>query len=196
MNFSPRTVQNNILFSAGLPVARFQVDPKFTYVGNTSFSLYNAAHVEQHHFVIANEEKRVERLLWFQFEGYFDTNEYKYSYSSMETTILYSLDFLHDADVMNIDDDYKERPTSDSAHVIDYLKQMRYTMEGDVLFKRLVWLGPNLRNELMIIYSEDLRPTGYSISDLTNGKNTADKRIQLFRALHERALSSFRIQTN
>ena len=77
MRFSPRTVQNNILFSEGLPAGRFQIDPKYTYVGNTSFTLHNVAHVEQHHFVIANSAKHVERLLWFQFEGYSDNNKYK-----------------------------------------------------------------------------------------------------------------------
>ena len=114
----------------------------------------------------------------------------------MESLSVNGLDFLHDADVMNINEDYAERPSSDSAHVIDYLNNMGYVMEGNVMFKRMVWLDPNLRNELMIIYSEDLRPTGYSIPELTNGENTTDKRIQLFRILHERALSSFRIETN
>jgi hypothetical protein len=57
------------------------------------------------------------------FEGYLDTNEHKYNYPPMETMTLNSLTFLHDADVLNIDDDYKERPTSDSAHVVDFLKE-------------------------------------------------------------------------
>ena len=196
MRFSPRIVRKNILHSEGLPAARFQIDSKFTYVGNTSFTLYNAANVEQHHFVIANAMQRVERHLWFQFEGYFDTNEYKYRYSVPDSLTMGGLTFLHDADVMNIDDDYAERPTSDSAHVIDFMKQTGYTMEGDVIFNRFVWLAPNLRNELMIIYSEDLHPIGYNIPDLTNSVNTLDKRVQLFKVIHERALSSFRIETN
>jgi len=104
---APRTVHNNLLLSKRLPVARFQIELQFTYIGSTSFILYDVAHVEQHHFVAANSEKRVQRLLWFQFEGYLDNNKHKYRYSGMEAMILKGLTFLHDADVMNIDDDYR-----------------------------------------------------------------------------------------
>jgi hypothetical protein len=193
MKYSPRTVENNLLISEGLPEARFQVGPQFTCVGNTVFTLYNAAHVEQHHFVFADTAKRVERLLWFQFEGYFDTNQYRYDYPGMETMTLDSLTFLHDADVMNVDADYTDRPDSDSAHALDFIKQEGYTLEGDVMYKRLVWLDPDLRNELMIIYSEDLLPTGFRIADLAEGSQAIDRRNSLFRDLHERALSSFRV---
>jgi|SRR5688572_17353230 len=191
---APRTVQNNLLRSDGVPVARLQVDPLFRYVGNTSFILYDIAHVEQHHFVVADSKNRVEQLLWFQFEGYLDNNQRKYNYSSMETVVLKDLTFLHDADVSNIDDDYNERPTSDFAHVIDFLKEKGYTLEGDAMFKRLVWLDTSLRNELMIIYSENLASTGHKIGDLSKGGRSAAEWPALSQSLHERALASFTIQ--
>jgi len=37
------------------------------------------------------------------------------------------------------------------------------------MFKRTVWLDADLRNELMMIYSEDLASTGFNVSDLTEG---------------------------
>jgi hypothetical protein len=79
-------------------------------------------------------------LLWFQFEGYLENNDHKYRYSGMETMVLNRLTFLHDGNVMNIDQRYRERPTSDSAHVVDYLKEHGYNLAGDTMFKRLVWL--------------------------------------------------------
>lgn len=188
-----RNVQNNLLISEGLPAVRIQVDPQFIYVGTTSFILYEIAHVEQHHFVVADTGKRVERLLWFQFEGYLDNNERTYRYPPMETMTLNGLTFLHDGDVLNIDDDYRERPTSDSAHVVDFLKGQDYTLEGDTMFRRMVWLDADLRNELMIIYSEALGPTGYRLTDLTEGGPAFAEWSSLSRALQERSLASFRI---
>lgn len=192
----PRTVRNNLLLSESLPSARFRIDPGFTYAGNTSFLLYNAAHVEQHHFVVADRKRRVERLLWFQFEGYLKNNEYRYRYTNMDTMKLNGLTFLHDADVLNIDEDYRVRPASDSAHTVDYLRQQGYTLEGDTMFKRLVWLESDLRDELMIIYSEDLRPTGLRISDLREGREPGGEWISISRSLHERALSSFEVEAD
>jgi hypothetical protein len=188
-----RTVQNNLLLSEHLPPARIQVDSQFTYIGNTSFILYNVARVEQHHFVAADSNKRVQRLLWFQFEGYLDTNEHKYQYPAMQTLTLNGLTFLQDANMLNIDEDYRERPTSDSAHVVDFLRKKGYTLEGDTLFKRMVWLDADLRNELMIIYSEDLAPSGFRLPDLTQGGTHADKWSALSSSLHERALASFTV---
>lgn len=190
----PRNVQDNLLVSESLPAVRIRVDPQFAYVGNTSFILYEIAHVEQHHFVVTDAQKRVERLLWFQFEGYLDNNERTYRYPPMKTMTLNRLTFLHDGDVLNIDDDYRERPTSDSAHVVDFLKGQGYTLEGDTMFRRMVWLDENLRNELMIIYSEDLSPTEFRVADLTEGGSQADKWNSISEALHQRALASFSVE--
>jgi hypothetical protein len=190
----PRRVENNVLHSEKLPVAQIKIDPQFSYTGNTSFVLYNVAHVEQHHFIVADEHKRVQRLLWFQFEGYLDNNNHKYNYSGLETMVLGNLTLLHDADVSNIDDDYKERPTSDSAHVVEFFRERDYAFGGDAMFKRMVWLDHDLRNELMIIYSEDLAPTGFSVSDLTKRGPYQAEWDSISKALQERALASFSIQ--
>ena len=193
MAFVQRTSEATVLRSERLPAVAIQIDPAFRYVGATSFILYDLAHVEQHHFVVADGERQIERLLWFQFEGYLDTNERTYRYPGMETVTLKDLTFLHDADVLNIEENYAKRPTSDSAHVVDYLKQNGYTLTGDAMFKRLVWLDANLRNELMIIYSENLRSTGIRPSDLAREGPAAAEWETMSRALHERALSSFKI---
>jgi len=133
-------------------------------------------------------------LLWFQFESYLENNNHQYRYpSSMRTMTLGGLEFLHDADVLNIDEDYRERPTSDSAHLVDFLRDKGYTFGGDAMFKRLVWLDADLRNELMIIYSEDLTPTGYRPSDLTEGGPARAEWEAFSRELQERSLSSFQI---
>lgn len=193
MAYIQRTGEDTVLRSEKSPAVKIQIDPEFKYAGSTSFILYDVARVEQHHFVVADAERRVVRLLWFQFEGYLENNNHKYRYPGMETMVLGGLTFLHDADVWNIDEDYTERPTSDSAHVVDYLRQHGYTLAGSTMFKRLVWLDADLRDELMIIYSEDLRSTGFRPSDLSKEGPAAVEWEAISRALHERALSSFKI---
>lgn len=193
MAFIQRSGQNTILRSEKLPAVDIQIDPAFKYVGATSFILFDIAHAEQHHFVVADAERHVERLLWFQFEGFLENNDRTYRYSGMEALTLNPLTFLHDAHAENIHEDARERPTSDSAHVVDYLKQNGYTLAGDAMFKRFVWLDPNLRNELMIIYAEDLRSTGFRLSDLSKDGRAAAEWEAISQALEGRALSSFRI---
>jgi hypothetical protein len=193
MRFAPRQVRNNILRSEKLPPGQFQIDLQFLYAGTTNFILYNVAHVEQHHFIITDEHKRVQRVLWFQFEGYLDDNQHQYEYSGLEDMPLQHLSFLHDADVLNLDEDYKERPTSDSAHVVEFLRAQGYRFDGDTMFKRMVWLDRNRRNELMIIYSEDLAYIGAGVADLSPGGARAADWPSISKALHERALASFKI---
>jgi hypothetical protein len=193
MAFIQRTGSDTILRSEKLPSIAIQIDPAFRYVGSTSFILYEIARAEQHHFVVADVERRVERLLWFQFEGYLENNTRTYKYSGMDTLHLNGFDFLHDAHPMNIDEDYQARPTSDSAHVINFLREKGYALTGDIMFHRMVWLDADLRNELMIIYLESLAPTGFRAAELTDGGPAAAEWNAISQALQERSLSSFKI---
>lgn len=193
MAFIQRTGSDTILRSEKLPAIAIRVDPAFRYVGGTSFILYGIARAEQHHFVVAGPERQVERLLWFQFEGYLEDNDRRYRYPPMEALSLNGFTFLHDASVSNIDEAYRERPTSDAAHMADFLKDKGYLLGGDAMLKRLVWLDTDLRNELMIIYSEDLTSTGLRAADLTRGSSQAEKWGSISEALHQRALASFSV---
>jgi hypothetical protein len=193
MAFIQRTGQDTILRSDQLPAIKIQVDPEFKYVGSTSFILYDVAHVEQHHFVVPDAERRVVRRLWFQFEGFLDDNKHTYDYSGMDILRLHGFTFLHNTYPMNIEEAYEARPTSDSAHVVNFLKEKGYRLTGDMMSHRMVWLDADLRNELMIIYSEVLDTTGYRSSDLAEGGPAASEWAALSKALQERSLSSFKI---
>jgi len=46
----------------------------------------------------------------------------------------------------------------------------------------------------MIIYSEDLASTGFSVSDLAEGDSQAPEWTSISKSLHERALASFAIK--
>jgi hypothetical protein len=179
MPFIQRTGQNTILRSEKLPAIAIQIDPGFKYAGSTSFILYEIARVEQHHFVVADEQRRVLRQLWFQFEGYLENNNHTYDYSGMETLNLNGFPFLQDVHPMNVEKVYEERPTSDFAHVVDFLRDKGYLLTGDSVYHRLVWLDTDRRNELMIIYWEAL--------------DAAGQWPEVSQGLQERSLSSFTI---
>jgi hypothetical protein len=192
MAFIQRTGQTDILRSEKLPVIDIQIDPAFKYAGSTSFILYDICHVEQHHFVVSDQERRVLRQLWFQFEGYLENNNYTYDYS-LDVLNLNGFTFLHNAYTINAEEVHEARPTSDYAHVIDYLQEKGYQLSGDMLAHRLFWLDETLRNELMIIYWEALDATGYRISDIAEGGPSASAWAGLSHAVEERSLASFKV---
>lgn len=193
MAFIQRTGQDTILRSDKLPVIDIQIDPAFKYAGATSFILYDICHVEQHHFVVADAERRVLQQLWLQFEGYLENNNHTYDYSGLESISLNGYPFVHNLDLINIEQVYEARPTSDFAHVIDFLQEKGYLLAGDMMFHRMLWLDEHLRNELMIIYWEALDATGYRHADVVEGGSAATEWAALSQSLQERSLSSFRI---
>jgi hypothetical protein len=193
MAFIQRTGSDTVLRSDQSPTIAIQIDHVFKYIGSTSFILYDVARAEQHHFIVPDPERRVMRWLWFQFEGYLENNNRTYKYSGLKALAINDIDFLHDTQPWNVEQAYEARGTSDSAHAVDYFKEKGYRLTGDLMSHRMVWLDQNRRNELMIIYSEILDPTGYRPSDLTEKGPAAAEWAALAQVLQERSLSSFKI---
>ena len=187
-----RTVTDNLLVSGHFPSIRIRIQPQFQYVGGLTFILDDKASVEQHHFVQSSDQQVVQRLLWFQFEGFLDNiqNRYKSDHFS-DRLRLQKFEFLHDIAFFNWDAACRERPNSDSAHVVNFLKNNGYRLEGDDVFKRFVWLDQERRNELMIIYSEAIGDTDYRLDDLVEANFAVEKWPALAQALHNRAMASF-----
>jgi hypothetical protein len=186
-------VKDNVLASDEMPPVRIQVQPSLRYAGGLNFILYDCALAEQHLFIAADAHKRVERLLWFQFEGYLEGNKFTYEYQAADMLRLGAYDFIHDGNVTNIDDDLRENSETDAGHLVRFLKKQGYTLEGDTIFKRLVWLDEKKRSELMVIYSEDLQPMGYTVSDVLKADPAEGTLSTLMQGVHERALASFTV---
>ena len=194
MAYIQRTGSDTILRSEKSPAIAIQIDSTFKYAGGTSFILYDIARVEQHHFIVADAERRIVRQLWFQFEGYLENNNYTFDVS-LEPLHLKGFTFLHNTYPINIEQVYEARPASDYAHVVDFLKDKGYLLTGDMTAHRMFWLDPDLRNELMIIYWEVLDATGYRLSDVAEGGPASAEWPGISQGLQvqERSLSSFRI---
>jgi hypothetical protein len=196
-----RSVEGNTLVSRAMPAVRIEVDPGLVYVGAAQLVIYEVALAELHLFATrpaprADDgpapEQPLRRLLWVQFEHFLDNNTYAYEYPVDQTVTFDGLEFLHDADTMDLDS--KRRPDSDGAQGIALLRRNGYRVTGGGMYKRYVHLiGADKRTELMLIYLEHLDGTGLALADLQPGGPAFDRWPALTRGLHERALSSFKI---
>lgn len=191
---SIRTVEGQVLISTRLPAIRLEFDKEFRYVGGHAFVLYDVAQAEQHFFVEADQDKRINRLYWVQFEGYRPENNKKYNYKVSETIKLGGLEFIADAYARNIKAN-PGRPDSDGAHARAFLESKGYRLASDeILSQRLVHLTDETkRNELMIIYLEDLSKWGLTASDVAPGGRAAPQWEEMKKALLIRATKGFKV---
>src|SRR5262245_21005964 len=190
-----RSVKEQVLTSPETPAVRIEFDKGFKYAGSHSFILYDVAHAEQHFFVDADREGRVKRMYWVQFEGYLPSNTHTYRYKGNKTANIGGLEFIADAYARNIKGN-PGRPDSDGARARAFLEGKGYRMASDdVLSQRLVHLvDETKRDELMIIYMEDLSGMGLTAADLAEGGSAAAKWEEISRGLLDRSLKGMKIQ--
>lgn len=189
-----RTAKGNTLSSPELPKLKLRFDDDFKYAGGQSFILYNVARAEQHFYVDADQDGKVSRLYWVQFEGYLPSNTYAYDYDSSKKVTIGGLEFFADVYARKVDP--KEgRPDSDGNKAREFLLSKGYKVAGDeVMMQRLVnMVTPDNRTELMIIYLEVLTPTGLTAADLNKGGKAESKWPEISAGLLKRAIEDLRI---
>jgi len=170
-----RQVQANVLTSGRDPKVRVTLPSSVRYVGADRWPLYDIADCELHVFVEGTAQKKVERLYWLQFESYLPSRpELHHTYPFTETETLSGL--LFDVRARFGPGNDTPKPGSDGEHVQALLRAKGYTMPDATMNVRLVHLlDEQKRKELMIIYAEDLQPTGLSVNDLLpGGKHTEE----------------------
>ncbi|MBL8168515.1 MAG: hypothetical protein JNJ50_10190 [Acidobacteria bacterium] len=191
---SARTVKGQVITSTEKPVARLEVAPEFKYVGTQDFILYDVARAEQHFYVDADKDGRIKRLYWVQFEGYLPTNQHTYRYRANKTASIGGLEFIADAYARNLKSG-QGRPDSDGARAKAFLegKGLRFASD-DVMMQRLVHLvDDKKRDELMIIYLEDLSGTGLTAADLAPAGKAAAQWEEMAKGLLERAIKQLKL---
>jgi hypothetical protein len=189
-----RRVKGRTLTSTFMPPIRIKFDKDFKYVGSQSFILYNSAQVEQFFFVSANGG-RIKRMFMVQFEGYLPDNTHTYNYKIGNTVNLGGLDYMYDTSVVNVPAFRKQYPDSDAGRAAAFLEGKGYQLEGeDIMYQRFVRLIDDARrNELLIIYYENLKGTGWTAADLSEKGRAAGQRDKLFEEMRRRALKSFTV---
>jgi len=189
-----RTVKGRTLISKELPPVNLKFGKDFKYAGGHQFILYGVARAEQHFFIDAGKDGLVKRMYWVQFEGYLPDNTHAYDYRVTKSVDIGGLNFIADAYARNIRAN-PGRLDSDGAATRNFLAQRGYRLGSDeIIFQRLVHLiGADKRNELMIIYLEDMSASGLTSADLADGGKAAGKRNETFDAMLGRALKDLKI---
>ena len=183
-----RDVQGNVLSSTAMPRAALMVDEAFSYAGSQTITLNNVATAEQHFFAEVGSLGTVSRLLWIQYEGFLDGVARTYDYSRYPTVAAGDLVVHHDPSFYPTSD-LDEPRDSDGARAKRFLQTVGYRLGDEVLRWRFVWVSGPGRNELMIIYLEDLAALGLTVEDLEDQQRWAEVQDQAL----ERALASFQL---
>lgn len=190
-----REVKGQVIKSKDTPAVELQIGKDFKYVGGHRFVLYDVANAEQHFFVDADKEGRIRRLYWVQFEGYLPTNTHSYDYKGTKSVNIGGFDFIADAYARNIKAN-PGRPDSDGARARAFLESKGYRLGSDeVLSLRLLhYIGEKRRDELMIIYIEDMARLGLTSADVAKGGKAEAKWIEISEALLARAQKDLKIR--
>jgi hypothetical protein len=189
-----RTVRGQVLTSKDTPAVQLEFDKAFKYAGGQSFVLYDVANAEQHFFVDADKDGRMKRFYWIQFEGYLPDNTHSYKYKPTKVVNSGGLDFIADASARSLTGNLG-RPDSDGARARAFLGAKGFQMAStEVMSQRLVHLLDEAkRNELMIIYLEDLSGTGLTAADLNEGGKARDRWPEVSQGLLDRALKNMKV---
>ena len=166
-----RKVEHNVIVSQHDPAVRIELPKSARYLGADRWVLYGIADCELHAFVDADNQKQVQQLYWIQFEGYLPSKpDLHHQYDSPTHTTIGGMDFYVDTWVRGNDEKFDVG--SDREHIESLIHNKGYSMPSGMMYIRLVHLlDDQRRKELMIIYGEDLAPTGFTVADLEkNGK--------------------------
>ena len=189
-----RTVTGNVIASDLDPRVRIELPKSVQYVGADRWVLYGMADCELHVFVEGDTNRNVQRLYWVQFEGYLPSRpELHHTYDSARHAKIGDMDFYVDTWVRPKTE--KIEPGSDREHIEALLRAKQYTMPTGMAYVRFVHLlDQQKRKELMIIYGEDLAPTGLSAGDLQPNGKAHDRWPAIEKSLIQRGETRIHIQ--
>jgi hypothetical protein len=189
-----REVAGNMVTSEHDPAVRIELPKAAQYVGADRWGLYGIADCELHAFVEADAQKKVRRMYWVQFEGYLPSRpDLHHTYDSPKHATVDGMDFYVDTWVRTKDTTIE--PGSDREHIEALVRAKGYRMPEAMMYVRLVHLlDKEKRKELMIIYGEDLAPTGFTAAELSEGGKAHDRWPAMADAMLERAQGRITIE--
>jgi hypothetical protein len=179
-----RTVRENVISSPRDPRLQIHLPASVHYVGADRWLLVGMDDCELHAFVSADANQR---LYWVQFEAYLPSRpELHHTYDSPRRVTLGGMSFYVDTWVRSRD--VAPTPGSDLEHLNTLIRLHGYTFPDAMMSVRLVHLlDPQKRKELMVIYSENLAPTGFAAADLLPGGKAFAQWPAIENALIQRA---------
>lgn len=188
-----RTVTENVLHSTALPDIRIRIDSAFEYAGHVEINLGNTAAADMHFFVDADpQSKRLKRMIKFQFESFLPDAAGAYNYPLPDSTQLGQQMYLYNLGALSEIDIAREKPDGDIAQGRDFLLEQDYGEWDELVFMRFVrLLDAEKRNEFIVVYSENLAESAYTLKDLYTKSETEIESIT--GELFERACKSFTV---
>jgi hypothetical protein len=189
-----RKVAGNVITSERDPAVRIELPKSAHYVGADRWLLYGIADCELHAWVEADAQRNVRRLYWVQFEGYLPSRpNLHHTYNSPKHATIGGMDFYVDSWVRTKDASIESG--SDREHIEALVRAKGYRMPEAMMYVRLVHLlDKEKRKELMIIYGEDLAPTGFTAAELSEGGKAHDRWPGVADGLLERAEEDLKIE--
>lgn len=167
-----RSVSGNTLISEHDPPVLMAFDERFEYIDGQKFILYGTADVEQHFFVEEHPDRSLKSFVWIQFEGFLPDNDYTYDYSGSPLRLqIGEYDFFTDT-AAGASSRFMRLgwPGTDGYLARKYASDKGYAMPADYAYARLVHIPDDAsRKELLIIFMEDLAPTGWTGESLREG---------------------------
>ena len=187
-----REVKGNRVISRSAPAIEIQVPPSAVYLGAERWDLYDVADCELHLFVEAYPDKTVKAMYWIQFEAYLPTNEHTYDYSDDEQVTFGGRPFWKSSNFGPTNN--TPRAGGDGERTRQMLSRAGYKLPAERMSVRLVHLvDESRRKELMVIYAEDLAPSGYTAAQLRDGNEPRPEWKAVEQGLVERAMSRIKL---
>lgn len=189
-----RRVEGNTITSERDPKLRIRLPESVHYVGADRWVLYGIADCELHAFVKAHKQKNVQEMYWLQFEGYIPTRpDLHHKYDSSRHATIGGVDFY--VDTWPRSNEEKTESGSDREHIDALIRAKGYKIPANMMYVRLVnLLDSEKRKELMIIYGEDLAPTGFTAADLREGGKAYGQWPALEKGLIDRATTKIALE--
>ncbi len=184
-----RYVEENVLVSTYLPPIRIRVDDRLEYVGNVDFDLYGLAQADLYLFAEA-PGGRLRRLLWVQFEGFHEDNDRTYNYPVTNLVTLGAHEYIHDIGLGEAAAMAAQRPGGEWERILALLGEKDLAAKGEVVIQRFVRMVDGARrDELMLMYGEELGETGLAAADFS----TPEQEAALQEKLADRARAAFTV---
>lgn len=189
-----RNVVGNTISSQQMPRITIQLPKTAAYLGADRWILGGYDDCEMHLFVESDPSRGVKRLYWIQFEAYVpERPDMHHDYGASRHIRVGGMDFYLDTWLEGNNEAIAAG--SDTEHEHRLIAAKGYRLPADGMYVRLVHLpDAQKRHEVMIIYGEDLAPTGDTAKDLGKLGSRHDQWAGVEKALIARATASVTIQ--
>lgn len=188
-----RYIDESLFISTALPEIRIEVSPGFSYLGNEEFDLKDVARVDRHIFVDA-PERRVQRMIVLQFEGFLDDVDHTYRDRSTNPVTLGGRQFNQNTFFFDNAESIARNPGAETDHTTSFLARRGYRLDDELMTSRVVRVvDSERRHELIIFYVENVRDTGYTLAEISEQGAIREPYTDIAEDLTRRSLAAFRV---